>query len=158
MKKMRKWMALFLAALSCAGLLALPAAATAVEHDGLEISIVMDQETYEVGEAITATITVTNVSADTITIANLEQLIPAGYKLAEDSEVAMKDVEMHPGRILVLQVTFEGDASQAGSSEEEVSGPAAFLNTILYGRTLGVPNMFLTVMLVLAIGLFLFLT
>ena len=82
------------------GTLVLPALATA-QYQGLEVSVTMDKETYEPGEPITATITVTNKGSQTVTIANLEQLIPEGYVLSENSDVSMKDVEMVPGRILV---------------------------------------------------------
>lgn len=157
MRKMRRWMALFLLMLSCAGLLALPAAATFVEHEGLEISIVMDKEQYEAGEPITATITVTNVSAESITIVNLEQLIPEGYALAEDSEVSMKDVEMAPGRTLVLKVTFVGE-SEGETAEEETVGFEAFVNKVLYGKTGSVPNMFIATILLIAIIVFFILT
>ena len=156
MAHFRKITVLLLIAL-WAGILAVPVAAT-VQYQGLEVSIAMDKETYEPGEPITATITVTNVGIDTVTIVNLEQLIPAGYKLSENSEVAMKDVEMHPGRILVLQVTFEGDPNAPVTEEAELEGPAALVNTLLYGKTLGVPNMFIAVILVIAIGIFMFLT
>ena len=139
------------------GMLALPAAATA-QYQGLEVSIVMDKQSYEPGEPITATITVTNVSAQTVTIVNLEQLIPAGYKLTEGSDVAMKDVEMQPGRILVLQVTFEGDPNAPVTEEVEEEGPMVFLNQLLYGKTMGIPNMFLAVMIVLGIIIFMVLT
>ena len=153
LKKLTVFFALFL----CLFPLALPASATAAQYQGLEVSVEMDKETYEPGEPITATITVTNTGAESVTIVNLEQMIPEGYVLAEDSDVAMKDVEMHPGRILVLQVTFQGDSSE-NAAQEAADGPGAFLNTILYGKTGSVPNMFIAVMVVLAIGLFLFLT
>ena len=156
MRKMRRWMALFLLMLSSAGLLVLPAAATFVEHEGLEISIVMDKEQYEAGEPITSTITVPNVSTESITIVNLEQLIPEGYALAEDSQVAMKDVEMMPGRTLVLKVTFVGEPGEA--AEEEAVGFEAFLNKVLYGETLGVPNMFIATIVAIAIVVFFILT
>lgn len=158
MNGIRRLTTLWILVLLLGSLLALPAAATVAEYQGLEVSIVMDKQTYDPGEAITATITVTNVSAETITIVNLEQLIPAGYKLTEGSDVAMKDVEMHPGRILVLQVTFQGDPNAPVEEQVEESGPMVFLNKLLYGETMGIPNMFLAVMLVIAIGIFLFLT
>ena len=156
MASIRKFTMLFLLFLLL-GALVFPAAATVVEYEGLEVSVVMDKETYEPGEPITATITVTNVGSESITIVNLEQLIPEGYVLAENSDVAMKDVQMDPGRILVLQVTFQGETGE-NAAEDAEGGPGAFLNTILYGKTGSVPNMFIAVMVVLAIGLFLFLT
>ncbi len=138
------------------GTLVLPALATA-QYQGLEVSVTMDKETYEPGEPITATITVTNKGSQTVTIANLEQLIPEGYVLAENSDVSMKDVEMVPGRILVLQVTFEGDTSE-NAEAEAATGFEGFVNTVLYGRTMGVPNMFIAVILAIALIIFFILT
>jgi len=158
MKILQRIMVLALILLCCGGLLVLPATATFVEHEGLEISIEMDKEEYLEGEPITATITVTNVSAESITIVNLEQLIPEGYKLTEGSDVAMKDVEMHPGRILVLKVTFEGDPTQETETAEEVTGFEAFVNQVLYGKTMGVPNMLIATILGIAIVIFFILT
>lgn len=157
MRILKRMTAVLLALLSCAALLVLPAAATFVEHQGLEISIVMDKEEYMEGEPITATITVTNVSAESITIVNLEQLIPEGYALAEDSDVAMKDVEMMPGRTLVLKVTFVGEPG-GEAAEEEATGFEAFVNKVLYGETMGVPNMFIATIVAIAIVVFLLMT
>ena len=138
------------------GTLVLPALATA-QYQGLEVSVTMDKETYEPGEPITATITVTNKGSQTVTIANLEQLIPEGYVLSENSDVSMKDVEMVPGRILVLQVTFEGDTSE-NAEAEAATGFQGFVNMVLYGRTMGVPNMFIAVILAIALIIFFILT
>lgn len=158
MKNLHKTLSLILAALLCAMLLALPAAATTthMEYNGLEVTVEMDKEEYDFGEPITATITVKNTSAQIITIANLEQLIPEGYRLAEDSKASAQNIELLPGRTTVLEVTFEGDTA-AEPAEEGASG-WNFLNTLLYGETMGVPNLLLAVLAVIAIAVFMFLT
>ena len=60
--------------------------ASLMENDGLEVTIDTDRENYEEGEAITATITVTNTKDEPVQILNLEQLVPEGYVIEEGSD------------------------------------------------------------------------
>lgn len=137
------------------GMLALPAAASSYsEHQGLQVTVEMDKEQYDVGEAMTATITVVNTNSYAVTIVNLEQLIPEGYVLSENSEVSMQNVEMQPGQTIVLQVTFEGEPVQPGEGEEYTS----FWDKLLYGQTWGIPNILLAVLGLIAFGVFMLLT
>ena len=113
----------------------------------------MDKEAYEAGEAITATITVKNTSANPMTIANLEQLIPEGYKLSEDSKAAAENIELRPNQTYELEVTFEG-----GNGEQaEVSAQSIF-DKIIYGQTKGIPNLLIAVLVVIAFVVFMLLT
>lgn len=155
MNILQKIVSLSLLAVLCAGLLALPAAAssTYVEHEGLQVTVEMDKEQYDDGEPITATITVTNTNSEIVTIANLEQLIPDGYKLAEDSQVALKNVELSPNRTLMLKVTFVGEAAEAGEAASE-----DFFGNLLTGQTWGLPNLLLIVIAVIAFVIFMMLT
>ena len=138
------------------GMLALPAAASSYsEHEGLQVTVEMDKEQYDVGEPMTATITVVNTNDHAVTIVNLEQLIPEGYVLSENSEVSMQNVEMQPGQTIVLQVTFEGEPAQPGEGEEEYT---SFWDKLLYGQTWGIPNILLAVLGLIAFGIFMFLT
>lgn len=139
------------------GMLALPVAASSyAEHQGLQVSIEMDKEKYDPGEPITATITVTNASPNTVTVVNLEQLIPEGYVLSENSQSSMKNVDLKPGQTIVLQVTFEGGGS-APSGEGQGSG-SDFLDWLLYGETVGIPNLLIVVILGIAFVIFMLLT
>jgi len=151
MKKIVIWVHLMLL---CTGLLATPAAAasTYVEHDGLEITVEMDKEQYDAGEPITATITVKNTNAAAVTIANLEQLIPEGYHLAQNSKAGMRDIELRPHQTMVLEVTFVGEAAAETVSAE------SFFDKLLYGETLGIPNLLIAVILVIAFVIFMLLT
>lgn len=155
MKILQKILSLSLLALLCAGMLTLPAAAssTYAEHEGLQVTVQMDKEQYDDGEPITATITVTNTNSEIVTIANLEQLIPEGYKLAEDSQSALKDVQLSPNRTLMLKVTFVGeDASAEEAASED------FFGNLLEGETWGIPNLLLLVLGAIAIAVFMILT
>ena len=155
MKTLQKLICLFLLIL-CAGMLALPVAASSyAEYDGLQVSVEMDKEQYEEGEPITATISVTNTNAYSVTIVSLEQLIPEGYVLAEDSEVSMQNVEMQSGQTIVLQVTFVGEPVETVEGDGE-SG--SFWDKLLYGETWGIPNILLLVIGLIAFAIYMFLT
>ena len=72
MKTLRKLM-VFVLLISCLLVLTLPATATGhVEYDGLEVSVEMDQESYEAGASMTATIKVTNTNNRSVLIVNFE--------------------------------------------------------------------------------------
>lgn len=151
MKNLRKGMSLALLLLYLL-LLTLPAAASTVsEYEGVQVMVKMNQDYYTDGEQITATVTVINTNANSVTIANVEQLIPEGYVLSEGSDASVRDVELKSGQSLELQVTFEGE-----SKEEE--GEGSFWDELFYGSTLGVPNVFLIVILIIGIVVFFALT
>ena len=108
------------------------------EYQGLQVTVTTDKETYEEGEQITAIITVVNIDSKSITVVNLEQLIPEGYVLSEDSEVSTQNVEIQPGQSIELQVTFEGEPT-----EGEEGG--TFWDKVFYGESFGIPNLILMV-------------
>lgn len=136
-------------------LFTIPVAASGyAEYQGLQVMVKMDKEQYEEGESITATITVVNTNSQSVTVVNLEQLIPEGYVLAENSQVATQDVEMAPGQTIELQVTFVGEPAQP--AENGQSG--TFWDKLFYGETFGIPNIILVVIAVIAIIIFMILT
>ena len=123
------------------------------EYQGLQVMVTMDKETYEEGETITATITVVNTNSQSVTVVNLEQLIPEGYVLAENSAVSTQNVEIKPGQTIELQVTFEGDQSDVGED-----GEGSFWDKVFYGETFGIPNLILIVFGVIFFIVFMALT
>lgn len=150
---LRKLLSAMLVALIL-GMLAIPvAASTVVEHQGLQLTIEMDKETYDAGEPITATLTLVNISNQTVTVVNLEQLIPEGYVATNEAEVAKRNFDILPGQTVVLQVTFVGDPDQLDGN-----GEGSFLDKILYGETWGIPNILLVVVGLIAFGIFMILT
>lgn len=154
MKNLKRMLMLFLAAICFCGGLVLPVSAesTVVKSDNLEVAIEMDKEQYEPGEPITATITVRNISTTTVTIANLEQLIPDGYHLAESSKASLQNIELHPEQTTTLKVTFAGEGEQPETTAE------GFVDKVLYGETWGIPNLLIVVLLVIAFVVFMILT
>lgn len=155
MKTLQKTVSVFLMTL-CLCLAVLPIAAFATDtYNGLEVTVEMDKEYYEDGEPITATITVVNTNRETVTVANLEQLIPEGYVLSDNSEASLENVTLQPGKSLVLQVTFEGDTTQTDAEGEEST---SFVDTLLYGQTWGISNLLIAVIVVIAFVVFMILT
>ena len=157
MKKLRKLIALLLLLLYA---LALPAGATSyVEYDGLEVTVEMDQEQYENGVPMTATITVTNTNNRSVMIVNLEQLIPEGFVLAEGSVASKNNFEIQAGETIVLQVTFTGETLE--EPEDDPDGleiSTNFLEDLVSGVTWGIPNLFLVFAVVALIVIFMALT
>lgn len=149
----RRIAAFLLLTILCTMLLALPASATHMVHEGLDVTIVMDKEVYDNAEPITATITVKNTNNATVTITNLEQLIPDGYKLAEDSLASMKNINLAAGQSVVLEVTFVEAASETEAVESE-----DFFEKLIYGESFGIPNILLALIAVVAIAVFMWLT
>lgn len=158
MRNLHRIVSMLLLTVLCLGLLALPAAATTtfMEYEGLEVTVEMDKEHYDVGEAITATITVKNTGNEILVIANLEQLIPDGYRLSGESQASARNIELLPGRTAVLEVTFEGESNRVQTGTASEAG--GFLDTLLYGETWGVPNILLAVLALIGIVVFFLLT
>ena len=154
MKFLRKMIFGMLMLISANTVVISAAAAASMEYQDLQVMVKMDKEQYEEGEPITATITAVNTGSKPITIVNLEQLIPEGYVLAEDSRVSAKDVEMKPGQTIELRVTFVGDTGQTGENAET----GTFWDKLFYGETLGIPNIILVVIMVIIIIVFMALT
>ena len=154
MKSLRKVVSAALL-LICAYVFALPAMASAqMEHDGLDVKIVMDKEQYESGEPITATITVTNTNDHAVSVVNLEQLVPEGYVLAADSVAAKQNFEIPAGETVVLEVTLESQQTESAEEEETTN----FLDKLLYGETLGIPNLLWAVILLIVFCVYMWLT
>lgn len=129
-------------------------ASSYAEYDGLQVMVQMDQETYEAGEEITATITVVNTNRQPVTVINLEQLIPEGYVLAEDSRASTQNVEIRPGQEIQLQVTFVGEPSEPAENGEG----GTFWDKLFYGDTFGIPNIIWAVIVIIFIIVFMLLT
>lgn len=156
MKSLKKITLWILLSVTCFAVLALPVSAAYMEHEGLEITIEMDQEVYNAGEPITATITVKNTNSGTSTISNLEQLIPDGYRLSESSEASMKNITLRGGQAIVMNVTFVEDTAAQITTESETG--MDFLTKLTEGKTLGIPNLLWALLLAIGFVIFMLLT
>ena len=152
---LRRIQAVLLLLVLWGSLLALPAAANTMvfESDELEVTVEMDKEIYDAGEPITATLTIKNISGNTLTIQKAEGLVPEGYELSAQSKEAVTNLELRAGGTAVLKVTFEEKADP-----QETDGEPDIWETLLYGETLGVPNLLIVTLLAIAFAIFMFLT
>ena len=138
----------------CIPMLALSTAATTLEQQGLQVTMETDKEHYEPGEPITATIMVQNISSSTVTIASLEQLIPQGYVLVENSQAVTENIDLDPNEGFTMQVTFVGEEAAAVEEAEDQD----FLTKLVEGKTWGIPNLLLALIAVVAVIIFMVLT
>lgn len=153
MRNFLKKTAALLMAMLVLNLATVSAFATYMEHEGLEVSVLMDKEVYEQGEPITATITVKNTNTEAVTITNLEQLIPEGYVLSEGSEVNTSEVILEAGKTVTLNVTY-------GEPLEEIEEDPAesFFDTLIFGESFGIPNILIALIVIVALFIFFKLT
>lgn len=150
---LRRIYAAVLLLILCTTVLVLPAAANTMvfESNEVEVTIEMDKEVYDVGEPITATLTIKNVTSDALTIRKAEGLVPEGYELSSESKEALNNLELRAGGTAVLKVVFEAEPEEAAHQED-------IWHKLLYGETLGIPNLLIAVILVIAFAIFMFLT
>ena len=152
MKNLYKVVILVLLLITLVNLLALPAMAMSMYTDELEIIIEMDKEAYEVGESISAAITVGNIHEIPVTVTNIEQLVPEGYYLDPDSESILSEITLEPGEYITLIVTLIAEEVPEAEAEPD------FLTILLEGETWGIRNWILAILAILAVALFMILT
>ena len=119
MKGMRKLSAILLAVMLCVGIISIPVFAATISQDGLEVTLTTDKTEYKIGEEVKATLTVKNTNKVAVSNVSLENIIPKGYKLADDS-VAMKQVEtLEADESATLTVTYVAETSTGNGEEGE---------------------------------------
>ena len=75
MKVWKKLQVVFLALLLCTGMMTQPALAASLLQDGIEAALTTDKETYQQGEEIKVTLTVTNTNDTAVTNLSLENIL-----------------------------------------------------------------------------------
>ncbi len=158
MKRSLRLLSLLAAVVFCAQLFVLSASATSTTtttDDGLQVTVEMDKETYEPDEPITATITLKNTKYKEITVNNLEQLIPEGYELAEESKVALKNKTLGAKASVKLTVTMHKapEESQDGTQKIGTFEPPT-LTEVFFGETAGVKHFPFWCVFVIAVLIF----
>ncbi len=112
MKMLKKISVFFIMAVLCISVIQLPVLAASTSKDGLEITLTTDKEKYEKGEKIESTLTVTNTNDIAVNNVSLENLIPDGYKLSEDSTAIKKVETLAAGETVFLTVTYVTEDSE----------------------------------------------
>ncbi len=119
MKTIKKFTHLLLAMWLCIGMMTTTVFAAVSSQDGVEVTLTTDKESYEQGESITATVTVTNKNEVMVTEVSLESIIPEGYKLADGSEATKQVTVLAPGETVTLTVTYVADIANSDTDKSE---------------------------------------
>lgn len=133
-------------------ILPMDARASTTVVDGVEVTIRTNQEEYADDEAISVTIQVTNTTENKVTIENLEQMVPQGYTLSENSRSSLTEFDLAAGE--TRELTVEMLPIQETEPEETVDA----LEKVLDGETMGIPNVILILVMFLFIAIFYFFT
>lgn len=133
-------------------ILPVDARASTTVVDGVEVTIRTNQEEYADDEAISVTIQVTNTTENKVTIENLEQMVPQGYTLSENSMSSLTKFDLAAGE--TRELTVEMLPIQETEPEETVDA----LEKVLDGETMGIPNVILILVMFLFIAIFYFFT
>jgi hypothetical protein len=121
-KKMKRFSAFFLSMLLCVGMTAIPIFAASESQDGLEVILATNKEAYTQEEEIVAVLSVKNTNHYAITNLSLENIIPMGYKLAEDSMATKQIGSLATGETATLKVTYVAKSSNksgVGEADKE---------------------------------------
>lgn len=119
----RRHLVLLLALLLCVGVFASTAYAAEATQDGVKVTLVTDQSTYEQGETIVATLTVKNTNSFTIYNVSLNSQIPAGYTLADGDQAAMQLDSLEAGKTATLTVRLVPKQTGDNSATEPTTPP-----------------------------------
>lgn len=80
--------------------------AESLNQDGLEVTLTTDKESYNQREQITATLTVTNKNNAEVNNVSVENLLPEGYKVTDDSEMMKKVETLGVGETISVTVAY----------------------------------------------------
>lgn len=89
--------------------LAVPAQAASVMEDGLRLTLTPEESTYELGQVITAKLTVENTNSTPMEGVSLQALIPRGYCAAGD--VALGSRTLQPGEQAQIPLTYRPESA-----------------------------------------------
>lgn len=123
MKMLKKISIFFIMVVLCISVIQFPVFAASISKDGLEITLTTDKEKYEKGEKIKSTLTVTNTNDIAVSNVSLENLIPDGYILSEDSTAIKKIETLDAGETVFLTVTYvtEDPEDNGENSNSEIT-------------------------------------
>lgn len=121
MKNHKKLLSVFLAMLLAFGCLSISVCAVSTTQDGLEVTLSTDKRNYRQGEQITATLTVTNNNKDILKNLSLNNLIPKGYKLADDSVISKQAYALEAEDTVTLTTVFIADLSVVDGNDDHTS-------------------------------------
>ncbi|MBQ9832803.1 MAG: leucine-rich repeat domain-containing protein [Clostridia bacterium] len=111
MKTKKRIFAALLSMLLCMGaVMAVPVFASALEQNGLEVTLTADKAEYTSEEKITATLTVRNNSESAVEDVSLENVVPEGYDLADNYQTEAELETLEAGAVAELITVYEVEA------------------------------------------------
>ena len=87
MRVKEKILTFSLTLISCICMMSTFVFAGPTSQDGLEVTLTTDKSEYNVGEEVEATLTVKNTNNFAVNDITLENIMPKGYRLVNDSSV-----------------------------------------------------------------------
>ena len=124
MKVWKKLQVVFLALLLCTGMMTQPALAASLLQDRIEAALTTDKETYQQGEEIKVTLTVTNTNDTAVTNLSLENVLPENFVLAENTETTKKMESLQAGETVTLTTVCTVKASDDKKDDENKENPS----------------------------------
>lgn len=117
MKVVKKFMAFLLMLILCISMTAIPAFAKSLTQDGLEVTLITDKSEYSQSEQIITTLTVKNTNDFAIKNVSLENVVPDGYKLAENSDLEKQVESLGTGETVSIKVTYISEYSDDSENQ-----------------------------------------
>ena len=117
MKVVKKFTTFLLMLILCISLTAIPAFAESLTQDGLEVTLITDKSEYSQSEQIVTTLTVKNTNDFAIKNVLLENAVPEGYKLAENSDLKKQVESLGTGETVSVKVTYISEYSDDSENQ-----------------------------------------
>lgn len=118
----KKLSVFFITLLLGLGIMAMPVFAASSSQDGLEVTLTTDKSKYSKGEKIEATLSVKNTNEVAVKNVFLENIVPDGYVLENDS-ASKKSVEsLEAGETAELTVIYMAKDSAENEDETDKTG------------------------------------
>lgn len=117
MKIIKKNVIASLIMLLCLGIMKIPVFAASTSQDGLEVKLVADKAIYVKGDQIIVTLSVANTNQYNVTNVSLENIVPKGYKLLNESSATKFVDSIKAGEVITLTVTYVEDKLNVGNNK-----------------------------------------
>lgn len=137
MKAIKKIPIFLLTMMLCLGIMTIPVIAASSMQDGLEVTLTTDKKTYSRSDQIVATLTVTNKNDVAVSNITLENLIPDGYKLADDSMATKRVKSLATGEKVSLTVTYVAEDSNDNEDKTSIGADTDDTNKLGTGNNSG---------------------
>lgn len=104
--KLRRILSILLAIVICVGTLTISMAAATTTQDGLEVTLTTDKSSYQDGERIIVTITVTNTNSYSVNNVTVTSIVPGGFTPDENSVITTQLGTLAAGETASLPVVY----------------------------------------------------